>query len=141
MYDSPFATMYYPWVKVENPIGDGANREIMVPPSGHVAGLWARTDATRGVWKAPANDTLRGVLDIERVISQTEQSLLNPIGINCIRPFGVRGIRVWARGRSPATPTGPTSTSAGCSTWWRRPSRTEPASPSSSRTTSPSGRA
>ncbi len=95
MYDSAFATMYYPWVKVENPIGDGANREIMVPPSGHVAGLWARTDATRGVWKAPANDTLRGVLDIERVISQTEQSLLNPIGINCIRPFGVRGIRVW----------------------------------------------
>ncbi|GLY29473.1 phage tail sheath subtilisin-like domain-containing protein [Kineosporia sp. NBRC 101731] len=95
MYDSPFATMYYPWVKVENPIGSGADTEIMVPPSGHIAGLWARTDATRGVWKAPANDILRGVLDIERSISQNEQSLLNPIGINCIRPFGVRGIRVW----------------------------------------------
>jgi phage tail sheath protein FI len=95
MYDSAFATMYYPWVKVENPIGTGADTEILVPPSGHIAGLWARTDATRGVWKAPANDTLRGVLDLERAISQNEQSLLNPIGINCIRPFGVRGIRVW----------------------------------------------
>ncbi|MBT0768219.1 phage tail sheath family protein [Kineosporia sp. J2-2] len=95
MYDSAFATMYYPWVKVENPVGSGADKEMLVPPSGHVAGLWARTDATRGVWKAPANDTLRGVLDVERAISQNEQSLLNPIGINCIRPFGVRGIRVW----------------------------------------------
>ena len=95
MYDSAFAAMYYPWVRVENPVGSGADTEILMPPSGHVAGLWARTDATRGVWKAPANDTLRGVLDIERAISQNEQGLLNPIGINCIRPFGVRGIRVW----------------------------------------------
>ncbi|GAB3248645.1 phage tail sheath family protein [Kineosporia babensis] len=95
MYDSAFAAMYYPWVKIENPIGTGSNKEILVPPSGHVAGLWARTDQSRGVWKAPANDTLRGVLDIERAITQNEQSLLNPIGINCIRPFGVRGIRVW----------------------------------------------
>ena len=50
---------------------------------------------TRGVWKAPANDTLRGVLDVERAITQTEQGFLNPIGINAIRPFGTRGIRVW----------------------------------------------
>jgi phage tail sheath protein FI len=95
MYDSAFAAFYYPWVKVENPVGTATDREILIPPSGHVAGMWARTDATRGVWKAPANDTLRGVLDIERTVTQNEQSLLNPIGINCIRPFGVRGIRVW----------------------------------------------
>jgi phage tail sheath protein FI len=95
MYDSAFAALYYPWVKVENPIGTGGDTEMLIPPSGHIAGLWARTDATRGVWKAPANDTLRGVLDIERTVTQNEQSLLNPIGINCIRPFGVRGIRVW----------------------------------------------
>jgi phage tail sheath protein FI len=95
MYDSAFAAFYYPWVKVENPVGTGSDTEILIPPSGHIAGLWARTDATRGVWKAPANDTLRGVLDIERTVTQNEQSLLNPIGINCIRPFGVRGIRVW----------------------------------------------
>ena len=95
MYDSAFAAMYYPWIKVENPIGVNGDREVFVPPSGHIAGLWARTDDTRGVWKAPANDTIRGCLDIERAVTQNEQSLLNPIGINCIRPFGTRGIRVW----------------------------------------------
>lgn len=94
-YDSAFAAMYYPWIKVENPTGSNGNAEILVPPSGHVAGLWARTDETRGVWKAPANDTLRGVLDVERSVTQNEQGLLNPIGINAIRPFGTRGIRVW----------------------------------------------
>lgn len=95
MYDSAFATMYYPWIKVENPAGSNGNAEVFIPPSGHVAGVWARTDDTRGVWKAPANDTIRGVLDVERSITQNEQSLLNPIGINCIRPFGTRGIRIW----------------------------------------------
>lgn len=95
MYDSAFAAMYYPWIKVENPIGVNGDSEVFVPPSGHIAGVWARTDESRGVWKAPANDTIRGVLDIERTITQNEQSLLNPIGINCIRPFGTRGIRIW----------------------------------------------
>ncbi|HEY3736504.1 MAG TPA: phage tail sheath subtilisin-like domain-containing protein [Jatrophihabitans sp.] len=95
MYDSAYAALYYPWIKVENPTGSNGNAEIFVPPSGHIAGVWARTDDTRGVWKAPANDTIRGVLDIERGVTQNEQSLLNPIGINCIRPFGTRGIRIW----------------------------------------------
>jgi Bacteriophage tail sheath protein len=95
MYDSAFAALYYPWIKVENPIGTNGNAEVFVPPSGHIAGVWARTDESRGVWKAPANDTIRGVLDIERAVTQNEQSLLNPIGINCIRPFGTRGIRIW----------------------------------------------
>jgi len=95
MYDSAFAALYYPWIKVDNPIGMNGNKEILIPPSGHIAGVWARTDESRGVWKAPANDTIRGVLDIERTVTQNEQGLLNPIGINCIRPFGTRGIRVW----------------------------------------------
>jgi hypothetical protein len=95
MYDSAFAAMYYPWIKVENPIGTNGDAEIFIPPSGHIAGVWARTDETRGVWKAPANDTIRGCLDVERPITKNEQSLLNPIGINCIRPFGTRGIRIW----------------------------------------------
>jgi len=95
MYDSQFAAFYYPWIKVENPAGTNGDREVFVPPSGHVAGVWARTDETRGVWKAPANDTIRGCLDVERPITKNEQSLLNPIGINCIRPFGTRGIRIW----------------------------------------------
>ena len=95
MYDSPFAAMYYPWIKVENPIGVNGDREVFIPPSGHIAGVWARTDESRGVWKAPANDTIRGCLDVERAITHNEQALLNPIGINCIRPFGTRGIRIW----------------------------------------------
>ena len=95
MYDSAFAAFYYPWIKIENPAATNGDREVFVPPSGHVAGVWARTDETRGVWKAPANDTIRGCLDVERPITKNEQSLLNPIGINCIRPFGTRGIRIW----------------------------------------------
>jgi phage tail sheath protein FI len=94
MYDSAYAALYYPWIKVENKNPDKEG-EILIPPSGHIAGLWARTDEERGVWKAPANDTLRGCLNLERAITQTEQGLLNPDGINCIRPFGTRGIRVW----------------------------------------------
>jgi phage tail sheath protein FI len=95
MFDSAFAALYYPWIKVENPVGTNGDREVFIPPSGHIAGVWARTDDSRGVWKAPANDTIRGCLDIERAITQNEQSLLNPVGINCIRPFGTRGIRIW----------------------------------------------
>ncbi len=94
-YDSPFAALYYPWITVDNPGGSNGDATVLMPPSGHVAGVWARTDESRGVWKAPANDTIRGVLDVERPITQNEQSVLNPIGINCIRPFGTRGIRIW----------------------------------------------
>ncbi|WP_159618062.1 phage tail sheath family protein [Ruania rhizosphaerae] len=94
-YDSGFAALYYPWIKVDNPTGSNGTAEILIPPSGHVAGVWARTDESRGVWKAPANDTIRGVLDVEQSITQNEQSILNPIGINAIRPFGIRGIRIW----------------------------------------------
>ena len=95
MYDSAYAALYYPWIKVENPIGSNGDAEVFIPPSGHIAGVWARTDETRGVWKAPANDTIRGCLDVEYGITQNEQAVLNPIGINCIRPFGTRGIRIW----------------------------------------------
>ena len=95
MYDSPFAAMYYPWIKVSNPAATNGDTEINVPPCGHMAGIWARTDDTRGVWKAPANEVVRGALDVATNITKAEQGLLNPIGINCIRPFGTRGIRVW----------------------------------------------
>ena len=95
MYDSPFAALYYPWIQVANPAATNGDTEIMVPPSGHMAGIWARTDESRGVWKAPANEVVRGALGIETDITKAEQGLLNPIGINCIRPFGTQGIRVW----------------------------------------------
>ena len=69
------------------------------------------------MWKAPANETIRGVLDVERAITQAEQGVLNPIGINCIRPFGTaRHPHLGRPHAGLATPTGRTSTSAGCST-------------------------
>lgn len=91
-YDSKFAALYYPWIKVFDPAG---GRAIVMPPSGHVAGLWSRTDNERGVHKAPANEVLRGVVDLQNNITKGEQDLLNPIGVNCIRAFPGRGVRVW----------------------------------------------
>lgn len=97
-YDSQFAAFYYPWIKISNPFARPDNDQpkvITVPPAGHVAGIWARNDATRGVWKAPANEVVRGALDVDLKMTTQEQELLNPIGVNCIRPFGTRGIRIW----------------------------------------------
>jgi uncharacterized protein len=95
MYDSAFAALYYPWIRVANPAATNGDSTILVPPSGHMAGIWSRTDDSRGVWKAPANEVVRGALDVEVNITKSEQGLLNPDGINCIRPFGTQGIRVW----------------------------------------------
>ncbi|MFJ4280805.1 phage tail sheath family protein [Streptomyces massasporeus] len=91
-YDSKYAALYYPWIKTFDPASGQAR---LVPPSGHVAGIWARSDAERGVHKAPANEVVRGAVDLETQITRGEQDLLNPIGVNCIRAFPGRGIRVW----------------------------------------------
>jgi phage tail sheath protein FI len=91
-YDSRFATMYWPWVKVFDP-ASGTNR--FVPPSGHMAGVWARNDDTRGVHKAPANEVVRGAISLQTQITKAEHDLLNPGGLNCIRTFPGRGVRVW----------------------------------------------
>jgi uncharacterized protein len=92
---SMFGALYYPWVKVANPRNN--NRPIMVPPCGHMMGIWCRTDETRGVFKAPANETPRGVLGLAYETNMREQELLNPIGINCLRNFANynRGYKVW----------------------------------------------
>src|SRR6266436_282060 len=68
---------------------------IFVPPSGHMAGIYARSDSERGVHKAPANEIVRGALGLKYSISRAEQDFLNPRGLNCIRNMGDRGIRVW----------------------------------------------
>ncbi len=95
-YDSKFAVVYYPWLVIDNPVkGDNQPNKISVPPSGHLAGIWARSDNERGVHKAPANEVLRGVLDSAMPITKGEQDVLNPIGVNCIRSFTGRGLRVW----------------------------------------------
>jgi phage tail sheath protein FI len=97
--DSAFGAAYYPHLVVANPLATNGStngeRFITVPPSGHVAGVWARTDAVRGVWKAPANEIVRGVARLEADITTGEQALLNPEQVNCIRSFGANGIRIW----------------------------------------------
>ena len=89
--DSQYAAYYFPWIQVYDP----EKGNIYVPPSGHVAGIYARSDAERGVHKAPANEIVRGALGLKYTISRPEQDFLNPRGINCIRNMGDRGIRVW----------------------------------------------
>jgi phage tail sheath protein FI len=90
-YDSKYAALYWPWLKVLGPDG----KTMALPPSGHLAGIWARNDATRGVHKAPANEVVRGAIGIETALTRAEQDDLNPVGVNCIRAFPGRGIRVW----------------------------------------------
>ncbi|MSP70985.1 MAG: phage tail sheath family protein [Myxococcales bacterium] len=89
--DSKYGAYYFPWIEVYDPL----KGNIFVPPSGHMAGIYARTDGERGVHKAPANEIVRGALGLKYKITKGEQDLLNPKGINCIREFTGRGIRVW----------------------------------------------
>jgi hypothetical protein len=91
-YDSAYASLYWPWISTfDVSTGD----QLLLPPSGHLAGIWGRNDDTRGVHKAPANEVVRGAVSLEMQITRKEHDLLNPIGINCIRAFPGRGIRVW----------------------------------------------
>jgi phage tail sheath protein FI len=91
-YDSKYASLYWPWIKVFDPL---KGQPVMTPPSGHIAGIWARNDDTRGVHKAPANEVVRGAISLELQITKNEHDQLNPSGINCIRVFPGRGVRVW----------------------------------------------
>jgi phage tail sheath protein FI len=91
-YDSSYATLYYPWLEVTDP---STNKTVPVPPSGHIAGIWARSDNTRGVHKAPANEVVLGATGLTYNVSKGEQDVLNPNGINCVRSFPGMGIRVW----------------------------------------------
>lgn len=91
-FDSSYAAMYYPWIEVMDPI---TNKLVAIPPSGHVAGVWARNDNMRGVHKAPANEVVLGAVGLKYQTTKGEQDTLNPIGVNCIRSFPGRGIRVW----------------------------------------------
>ena len=84
--------LYFPWLKVPSTDLDGRR---LVPPSGHVAGIFAKSDGRAGVFKAPANEEITGALDLEIVVDNPIQDQLNPEGINCLRAFPGRGIRVW----------------------------------------------
>jgi len=90
--DSSYSAFYYPWLVTSDP-RTGARK--LVPPGGHVLGIYARTDSDRGVFKAPANEVVRGALTLEYDINDRVQDDLNPKGVNVVRNFPGRGIRVW----------------------------------------------
>ena len=109
--DSQYVGLYYPWINIV----DGTTDEtILIPPGGHVAGIYARTDEERGVHKAPANEEVRGILladrgdihPLEKTVTKGEQDELNPVGVNVIRDFrhANRGIRVWGARTRAADP-------------------------------------
>lgn len=100
--NSSYAAFYMPWVEVTDPV---SGRLILVPPAGHIAGIYALTDSKYGVHKAPANQVVRGVRGLDTTITRAEQAGLNPKGINCIRSFSGRGIRIWGARTTAPDPT------------------------------------
>jgi phage tail sheath protein FI len=91
--DSDYGACYFPWLRGRDAIDP--DQLVSIPPSGHMAGIYARTDSERGVHKAPANVTVRGALGLTQMLSRAEQDVLNPVGVNCIRFFTREGVRVW----------------------------------------------
>ena len=94
-FDSKYAAFYYPWVRVVDPLRPGAAITRDIPPSGHAAGQYAKTDFQVGVHKAPANASLLWTQDVTVVINDAVHGVLNPDGINAIRPLPGRGIRIF----------------------------------------------
>lgn len=98
-FDSSYAALYHPWVEIVDPLYRPAPgeppRKLLLPPSGFIAGIYARNDIERGVHKAPANEVVLGITRFEVNINKTQQDLLNPEGVNCLRFFEGRGYRVW----------------------------------------------
>lgn len=96
LYPGESGALYYPWLWVAD-LARPQGRLVLVPPCGHLSGMYSRVDRVAGVHKAPANEVLAGVLDLEVGVTEAEQELLNPAGINinCLRSFPGRGIRVW----------------------------------------------
>ncbi|HEX5838043.1 MAG TPA: phage tail sheath C-terminal domain-containing protein [Anaerolineales bacterium] len=92
--DTSYGAFYYPWIEIFDPVTNGRS---VIPPTGHVAGIYARSDIERGVHKAPANEVVRGAFNMEFPVTKRTQDMLNPRGVNCIRDFRPdgRSIRVW----------------------------------------------
>jgi phage tail sheath protein FI len=92
IFDSTYAALYHPWLEVFDPLD---KKTIAIPPSGAVIGIYARSDNTRGVHKAPANEVVRACTGLDCQFNKGEQDILNPKGVNLIRTFPGQGIRVW----------------------------------------------
>jgi hypothetical protein len=94
-FDTMYAALYYPWIFVVDPLNLGNQIVRRIPPSGHVAGVYANTDLTVGVFQAPANTVMQWAQDLTNEVTSDMQAFLNPLQINCIRSFSGRGIRVY----------------------------------------------
>ena len=98
-FDTTYGALYHPWIEIfdptERPAQGAPPRRLMLPPSGFVAGIYARSDVQRGVFKAPANEVVTGLTRFEANINKGRQDVLNPEGINALRFFPGRGNRVW----------------------------------------------
>ena len=90
--DSMLGAYYFPWIQMYDMVAD---QNVYAPPSGGLCGVYSRVDSTRGVHKAPANEIFRTAIGLKYNLTDAEQELLNPKGINCIREFPGKGIRVW----------------------------------------------
>jgi uncharacterized protein len=92
--DTKYAAFYYPWIKVYDPT---INDMRLIPPTGHIGGIYARTDIERGVHKAPANSVMVNASNLQLPVTKADQDILNPKHVNCLRDFSAdgRGIRVW----------------------------------------------
>ncbi|HYP53602.1 MAG TPA: phage tail sheath subtilisin-like domain-containing protein, partial [Pyrinomonadaceae bacterium] len=99
--DSTYAAFYYPWVRVLDPV---TRAEINRPPSGFVAGIYARNAVTRAVYKAPANEVVNLAIGFETLLNKSQQDVLNPDGINCFRFFEGRGFRLWGARTASSDP-------------------------------------
>jgi hypothetical protein len=97
MLPASHGALYFPWVRVarHRPGGNAADATVLVPPCGHVAGVYARSDRRLGPHKPPANELLEGVLDLAVKVGDSEQAMLNGVGVNCLRVSSGWGIRVW----------------------------------------------
>lgn len=91
-FNSKYAALYYPWIESVDPI---TRKKVDVPPSGSVCGIYARVDSEHGVHMAPANEQIRSAIGLEIDVNKAQQSILNPLGINCLRYFTSHGYRVW----------------------------------------------
>lgn len=102
IFDSEYAALYHPWIEVFDPLD---KKNIAIPPSGSVIGIYARSDNTRGVHKAPANETVRACVGLDCQFNKGEQDILNPKGVNLIRSFPGMGIRVWGARTATSNPS------------------------------------
>ncbi|HEY1730360.1 MAG TPA: phage tail sheath C-terminal domain-containing protein [Terriglobales bacterium] len=97
--NSEYAAYYYPWLTIANP---NTGVQLLVPPCGHIAGIYARSDTNVGVQKDPANEVINGIVQLQLPINNQQQAILNPKGVNCLRYFTGAGNLVWG-GRTTST--------------------------------------